>query len=120
MRFNLTTTTASLLGLALLTGCAAKGPGPLYQWGSYQQRIYTQYAEPGKLPPAGQIAALEADFQKADAQDRKAPPGYFAHLGALYIQAGQPGQAVQSFEAEKALFPESAVYMDLLIKHAKK
>ncbi|MBC7682404.1 MAG: DUF4810 domain-containing protein [Ferruginibacter sp.] len=119
MRLNFITT-AGLLGLALLTGCAAKAPPTLYQWGSYQDRIYAQYAEPGKLPAEGQIAALEADFQKTGANDRKAPPGYFAHLGYLHIQSGKPGQAVQSFEAEKALFPESAVYMDLLIKHAQK
>jgi hypothetical protein len=119
MRLNLTTT-AGLLGLVLLTGCATKAPPPLYQWGSYQERVYTQYAEPGKLPTEGQIAALEADAQQTNTKDRKPPPGYFAHLGYLYSQAGKPGQAVQSFEAEKALFPESAVYMDLLIKHAKK
>ncbi|BDT69964.1 hypothetical protein os1_41560 [Comamonadaceae bacterium OS-1] len=113
------TTTAGLLGLALLTGCATKVP-TLYQWGSYQDQIYTQYAEPGKVPVDAQIAAMEADLQKTDLQARKPPPGYLAQLGYLYFQAGKPGQAVQSFEAEKSLFPESTVYMDLLIQHAKK
>lgn len=111
--------TACVAGLLLLTGCATKVP-TLYQWGSYQEQIYTQYGEPGKVPVEAQIAALEADAQKVAAKDRKPPPGYYAHLGSLYFQSGKPGQAVQSFEAEKALFPESTVYMDLLIKHAQK
>jgi hypothetical protein len=111
--------TACMVGLVLLTGCATKVP-TLYQWGSYQEQIYAQYSEPGKVPVEAQIAALEADAQKVAAKDRKPPPGYYAHLGSLYYQSGKPGQAVQSFEAEKALFPESTVYMDLLIQHAQK
>lgn len=110
---------AGLLGLALLTGCATKVP-TLYQWGSYQDQIYTQYAEPGKVPLNAQIVAMEADLQKTDLQALKPPPGYHAQLGYLYFQAGKSGQAVQSFTAEKSLFPESTVFMDLLIQHAKK
>lgn len=110
---------AGLLGLALLTGCATKVP-TLYQWGNYQEQIYTQYAEPGKVPVVAQIAAMEADLQKTNLQARKPPPGYLAQLGYLYFQAGNAGQAVRSFTAEKSLFPESTVYMDLLIQHAKK
>ncbi|MBH9665526.1 DUF4810 domain-containing protein, partial [Burkholderia multivorans] len=39
-----------------------------------------------------------------------------AHLGMLYASVGNGQQATQSFEAEKALFPESASYMDFLMK----
>jgi hypothetical protein len=109
-----------LLGLALLTtGCATKVP-TLYQWGSYQEQVYGQYANPGKVPVEAQIAALEADYQKIDLTSRKPPPGYYAHLGYLYFQAGKPAQAVQLFETEKTLFPEAATYMDLMVKQAKK
>ena len=111
--------TACIAGLVLLTGCATKTPS-LYQWGSYQEQIYAQYGDAGKTSPEAQISALEADYQQIAAKDRKPPPGYFAHLGYLYFQTGKSGQAVQSFEAEKASFPESATYMDLLIKNAQK
>jgi hypothetical protein len=43
------------------------------------------------------------------------PPGYHAHLGYLYYQSGKADQALQSFETEKQLFPESTRFMDLLI-----
>jgi len=105
-------------GLLLLAGCAAKVP-TLYQWGGYQEQIYSRYSD-AKLSVEAQIAALEADAQKNAGTGQKLPPGWYAHLGSLYFQAGKPGQAVSSFEAEKATFPESAAYMDLLIKQAKK
>jgi hypothetical protein len=47
------------------------------------------------------------------------PPGYHAHLGFLYFQVGKPDQALQSLQTEKALFPESTVYMDRLIARIK-
>jgi hypothetical protein len=109
----------ALPGLVLLTGCAAKVP-TLYQWGGYQEQIYTRYSEPGKTPVEAQIIALEADAQKAAGSGGKMPPGYYAHLGALYFQSGKPAQAVASFEVEKTAFPEATVYMDLLIKQARK
>ena len=47
------------------------------------------------------------------------PPGYHAHLGLLYLSMGKDDQMVQEFRTEKALFPESASYMDFLLKNAK-
>jgi hypothetical protein len=38
----------------------------------------------------------------------------------LYFQTGKGDQAVQSFQTEKTLFPESAVYMDRILAKVKK
>jgi hypothetical protein len=37
----------------------------------------------------------------------------------LYLSMGKDDQMVQEFRTEKALFPESASYMDFLLKNAK-
>ncbi len=37
----------------------------------------------------------------------------------LYLSMGKDDQMVQQFRTEKALFPESAAYMDFLLKNAK-
>ena len=37
----------------------------------------------------------------------------------LYMNMGKDDQMVQEFRTEKALFPESAAYMDFLLKNAK-
>ncbi|MGV8183400.1 DUF4810 domain-containing protein, partial [Pseudomonas aeruginosa] len=40
-------------------------------------------------------------------------------LGLLYSSIGKDGQMVREFETEKALFPESATYMDFLLNNAR-
>ena len=106
-----------LLLAGVLSACAGKPL--LYEWGSYNEQIYAMYHDPGKVPPEEQLLSLEQDYQKARAADRPVPPGYHAQVGYLYFQLGKIDQALQSFETEKALFPESTVYMDRLIARLK-
>jgi hypothetical protein len=108
----------SVGALLVLAGCAA--PQGLYQWGRYESQIYAMYSDPGKVPLEEQIAALEADYQKARSRNQAVPPGWHAHLGYLYFGVGKADQAWQSFETEKALFPESAVYMNRIMAKIKK
>ena len=102
-----------LAAAAMLAGCA--GRPPLYQWGSYEEQVYAMYADTGKTSIEEQLQNLEQDYQVARAANKPVPPGYHAHVGYLYFQTGKTDQALQSFETEKALFPESTVYMDRLI-----
>jgi hypothetical protein len=102
-----------------LVGCAAQKQS-LYQWGDYEKQVYALYNDPGKSPVEEQIAKLEEDYQKARSANKAVPPGFHAHLGYLYFQIGKSDQAVQSFQTEKLLFPESAVYMNLMLPKAKK
>ncbi|KVH63273.1 DUF4810 domain-containing protein [Burkholderia cepacia] len=98
----------------LLAGCAAPTTPPLYQWNGYQPQVYEYFK--GQSSPQQQIDALEKALQEIRAKGNKPPPGFHAHLGMLYASVGNGHQATQSFEAEKALFPESASYMDFLMK----
>ena len=50
----------------------------------------------------------------------KVPPGYHAHLGLLYLNAGKTDQALAAWQQEKNLFPESTKYIDFLISNMKK
>lgn len=104
-----------LTAVATVAGCQT-APQPLYQWESYQPQVYEYFK--GE-PKEAQVEALERDLQKINASGRKAPPGYHAHLGMLYLSLGKDDQMVQEFRIEKALFPESASYMDFLLKNAK-
>lgn len=110
--------TGSLLVLLmLLTGCAAP---TIYSWGHYEDVIYTMYKSPGEMPPERQVEILEADYQKARSQNKPVPPGWHVHLGYLYYQLGKADQALQEFETEKALFPESAVFVDRMLANLAK
>ncbi len=106
-----------LLAATVLAGCA--GTPLLYAWGSYEDQIHAMYTDTGKVPVEKQLEDLERDYQEARSANKSVPPGYHAHIGYLYFQLGKADQAVQSFETEKALFPESTVYMDRLIARIK-
>jgi len=99
-------------GLLSLAGCAHQSQS-LYQWGSYQDQVY-QYFK-GESPEQ-QILALEKDLQTMQAANRLAPPGLHAHLGMLYAETGNDGKARENLLAERSQYPESATYIDLLLK----
>lgn len=107
---------AALLGSVGLAGCSS--PQTLYQWETYQAQTYEYFK--GEEAKEAQVEALERDLQKIKSTGKAVPPGYHAHLGMLYAGLGKDDQMVQQFRTEKALFPESAPYMDFLLKNAKK
>ncbi|MFC4728200.1 DUF4810 domain-containing protein [Coralloluteibacterium thermophilus] len=100
-------------GLALLATACAHTPPSLYHWGSYQSQVYGYLK--GESPEK-QIQELERDLQTMLAADRPAPPGLHAHLGMLYAESGNDAKALESLLAEKAQYPESATYIDFLLK----
>ncbi|MBH3413201.1 DUF4810 domain-containing protein [Pseudomonas putida] len=104
-----------VLGGLLLAGCS--GPKPLYQWESYQPQVYGYLKGDAKEE---QVIALERDLEKIKAKNGAVPPGYHAQLGLLYSSLGKDDQMIQQFRTEKALFPESAAYMDFLMSNASK
>ena len=104
-----------LIAGACLTGCVQQ-PKTLYQWGSYQPEVYEYFKGESK---EAQVAKLEEDLQKIRSTNASPPPGYHAQLGMLYGSLGKDDQMVQQLRTEKALFPESAIYMDFLLKNAQ-
>ena len=70
----------------------------------------------GAADLGGQISVLEAQLQKNQAAGEAAPPGLHGHLALLYSKMGDDLGARQHLEAERSLFPESATYVDFLLK----
>lgn len=100
-----------LVGSVALVGCAQQPS--LYQWGNYQPQLREHFT--GGSPEA-QLDVLKADLQKIQAKNGAIPPGFYAQMGLLYSSLGDEELTMRSFENEKALFPESAPYMDFLMK----
>ena len=107
-----------LLVSAVLGGCAANAPRPLYYWRGDQEQVYGHFTK--QSAPEQQIAELEAGLQKARAAGLTPAPGYHAQLGMLYAEVGKTDQVRQQFETEKSLFPESTAYMDFLMRNLAK
>ena len=85
----------------------------LYSWGSYESQVYAYLKGESR---EAQIGALERDREKTEAGAYAIPPGFYAQLGLLYAEAGDGAMAASCFQAEKAHFPEAAVYMDFLLR----
>ncbi len=105
----------AVISLLLISGCAPKNHS-IYRWGVYEQLIYEMYAEPGKANPDTQLAILSADVERTLAEGKRVPPGVHAHLGYLYYLQGNKAVAINEFSTEQALFPESTIFIDRILK----
>jgi hypothetical protein len=101
----------------LLTACETT-PSTLYYWGDYEQLLYDMYNRPGKAVPEMQIDQLSADIEQAQHSGRKIAPGVHAHLGLMFASTGNMTAAEAAFNNEKALYPESAILLDGMLKRA--
>lgn len=99
---------------ATAVGCA-QSPQPLYHWDGYQRQLYEHFKADASGPEE-QLQILLSQAEKARGAGAALPPGFRAHLGMLYLELGRADEARQQFESEKAAFPESATYMDFLLK----
>jgi hypothetical protein len=113
MNLILRCTLAAVAPLALI-GCV-QAPKQLYMWELFPRQQYDVLRREG-VSPESQIQALEAHAEKARAANAALPPGFRAHLGMMHLSTGNVTAARQMFQAEKVAFPESAAYMDSLLK----
>lgn len=106
------------LGMAcagLLLSACVKPPASLYMWESFPRQQYETLLGEG-TSANDQIQALEAHAAKARGENAALPPGFRAHLGMLYMGAGNVDRARELWIGEKEAFPESTPYMDQLLK----
>lgn len=107
---------AVVVAVATLSGCQTTKP--LYHYGAYQDAVYTHFKNEDSSVTE-EIDALEKTIAKSSAKNLPVGPGLNAHLGYLYIESGQMEKGVAHLRQEKALYPESAQFIDFLLKNAK-
>ncbi|WP_088280220.1 DUF4810 domain-containing protein [Ideonella sp. A 288] len=110
---------AAVWGLVLTLSACATPTKPIYQWGGYQSALYN-YLKGNVSDPGAQIQQLEAQAQRTLEAGAATPPGLHGHLALLYSKVGDDANALRHLEAERKLFPESAAYIDFLLKRAAK
>ncbi|KQN63090.1 DUF4810 domain-containing protein [Erwinia sp. Leaf53] len=103
---------------ALLMSACAKKVEPIYYWGDYEPALYSYYQH--DVSPQQQIDTLNKVLEQAKAKNKPVPPGLHAQLGLLYVDTSRPDLAFAQFNAEKTQFPESAAYMDFLMRNKEK
>lgn len=99
----------AVASITVVSGCA----NTLYDWGRYELSVYELYSNEFDLQT--NLEVLTQEVKETRDGGGVVPPGKMAHIGYLHSLAGNVEAAVRSFEAEKAAFLESAVFMDFLI-----
>lgn len=104
--------------LAMLSGCTTTGP--LYYWGEYPKMLDVYYSQPGNMTAAQQVRLLQNTVDAAERNQQKVAPGIYAHLGVAYADLGRQAEAEAAFSQEVALYPESQVWLEGMVKRARK
>jgi len=102
--------------IATLAGC--QSTQPLYHYGSYQDNVYEHFKNEDSAVTE-QIEALEKTIRDSNRKKLQVGPGIYAHLGYLYLQSGQRDTGLGYLQKEQQLYPESAKFIDFLLKNAK-
>jgi hypothetical protein len=58
---------------------------------------------------------LENIIQESQKNNLRVPPGVYAELGYVYFRQNKKALAIQNFNMERRLYPESALLMDRLV-----
>ena len=105
---------ASLMLLSLAQGCA---PSRKYAWGNYDSTLFVHYKKPQERE--AHLERLKQVLENAEAEDR-VPPGLYAEYGYALFENGNLKEAIGYFEKEQAKWPEANVFMEKMIRNAKR
>lgn len=101
---------------ASVTACTGTG-NALYDWGNYEDNLFSYYHD-----PVDQEVVLERHLEhlaRLERHDRLPAPGLLAEAGTLYLLLGDEQKAIEYFQKEHDLWPESQVMMSALITNLK-
>jgi hypothetical protein len=107
----------TLVTLLTLSGC--KTTPPMYEYGNYSASYYGLKKDAGDESYAEWKTSLEEVIKLSNKKSIRVPPGVYANLGYIHLKAKNKVQAIQFFEQEKSIYPESIRFMDTLIQKAK-
>lgn len=106
-----------LIFTVILSGC--KTTPPMYMYENYSESFYTLKKESGHESDAQWQSSLESIIIKSNAKAVRVPPGIYANLGYIQLKANNYPKAIEFFEQEKSIYPESIIFMENLIQKAK-
>jgi hypothetical protein len=98
-----------------LAGCA--GPQSKYEWGNYEQALYSYYKNPAEANAL--MVSISTAITSAEASKRVVAPGLYAEYGYLLLMQGKTQDAIDYFDKEQAKWPESAHLMERMRKLAQ-
>lgn len=108
---------AHLMGLILVSIMGGCVPPGLYYWGDYETSLFERYVENNTQHTDVYLTETLLDAEK---QHRKVPPGVYADYGFVLYTKGDKAGAIENFQKERGLYPESSALMNKLIERIQK
>ncbi len=100
----------------IVSGCSSQ-PKPLYTYGNYSESYYASKKDVSADTALELQKSIEFAIENADeSRSGRVAPGMYANLGYIYLKSGKTDKAIESFNKEKSIYPESAHFMDRMIK----
>ncbi len=99
----------------MMIGCAPQ-PKPLYTYGDYSESYYASKKDINTDTALALQKSIENAIANAgESISGRVAPGMYANLGYIYLKAGNTNKAIESFNKEKLIYPESAHFMNRMI-----
>ncbi len=102
--------------LALLCASCTNTPKSLYSWNDYENASYSYYKDQTPESSEKLMKTYQAMINNPKGSRKVAPPGIHAEYGYLLLQNNKKDEGLAMFQKEKELYPQSAIFMDRLIK----
>jgi hypothetical protein len=99
--------------LMMLIGCANANK-PAFYWGNYSSTLYKLKTTPNDVSFQEHISQLEKIIEKSTSKSLDVPPGVHAELGYRYASLERTSDAMNQYQAEIELYPESVVFVEKL------
>jgi hypothetical protein len=98
----------------LLASCST--PKPLYTWDKYEAKSYNYLKNSDEKSTQELIENYKSIIEKQKGTRMVPPPGVYADYGFMLLQAGKTAEGKALLEKEVALYPESKIFIDRILK----
>jgi hypothetical protein len=93
---------------------------PLYTWGKYEDASYSYLKKNDEKSTQQLIEAYQKIIDEQKGSRKTVPPGIYADYGFILIQTGKTKEGKALLEKEIALYPESKVFVERILKLIEK
>lgn len=107
---------SAFIAFALLSASCTPQKKTLYTWGNYDSISYNYIKTETDENLDKLLASYENLISNQKGLRKAIPPGMCADYGYLLLKKGKKGEAIEMLKKEVALYPESAIFINRIIK----
>ncbi len=107
-----------ILSVSLLTLmlCSCGGQKELYSWGNYDKTSYNYLKNADEDSQQELMKNYQEIINGPKKGKKNIPPGVCADYGYLLVKQGKVGKGKEMLKKEIALYPESKIFIDRILK----